>query len=571
MDSVSLYLLVPVMGIIGVVNMASSNIPFMAEVSKGLHFFPQQMLLPIVLCAYFIIVTGQSFIKRQQTILNSVIQQRFIKQLRIETYRTIMESDWLFFVHRRKADFSSVLTTELARVSQGTIQTLNLVTSVAFTLIQIAFAMVLSWQLTLIVIFCGLAFAYFSRHFVRKAKTLGNSTTELSMDYLAGVNEHFNGIKDIKSNGLESSHLSWFQIICRQMERNVVKFATLQATSQIRYSLVSSFLIVTFVYLSIDIFNVTAGQMMLILLIFGRLWPRFSGLQGTIEQIAMSIPAFSKLLDIRTACEQAKEPWNNMDAELPMPMPIRESITCKHISFRYDNEQSSYALRDVSLTIPVNSMVAIVGKSGAGKSTLIDLIIGLLTPNQGEVLIDGKPLEDQNIPSYRQTISYVSQEPFLFNTSLRENMKLVKPHVSDTEIWHALHFAASAEFVKNLPSGLDTVIGDRGVRLSGGERQRIVLARAILRKPTVLILDEATSSLDNENEAIIQTALERLKGNMTIIVIAHRLSTIRNADQVLVLDKGEVIQQGAYAQLASETKGVFGKLLSFQEPRDLSV
>lgn len=176
-------------------------------------------------------------------------------------------------------------------------------------------------------------------------------------------------------------------------------------------------------------------------------------------------------------------------------------------------------------------MTAIVGKSGAGKSTLIDLLMGLLQPEKGQVLLDGIPLNGDNVNAWRRALSYVPQEPFLFNVSIRENLLLVEPRANEKQLWEALEFAAAAEFVKKLPQGLDTHIGDRGVRLSGGERQRLVLARAILRKPEILILDEATSALDTENEAKIQEALEQLKGTTTIIVIAHRLSTIRNADQ----------------------------------------
>src|SRR5690625_1410551 len=202
-------------------------------------------------------------------------------------------------------------------------------------------------------------------------------------------------------------------------------------------------------------------------------------------------------------------------------------------------------------------MTAIVGKSGAGKSTLIDLLMGLNQPEKGAVLIDGKKLTSDKLQSLRQSISYVAQEPFLFNTSVRENLVLVEENASEEQIWEALEFSSAAEFVSKLPEGLDTVIGDRGIKLSGGERQRLVLARAILRKPSILVLDEATSALDTENESKIQQELARLNRKMTIIVIAHRLSTIRNADQVVVLDEGEVVQIGGFKQLSNEKKGVF--------------
>ena len=180
--------------------------------------------------------------------------------------------------------------------------------------------------------------------------------------------------------------------------------------------------------------------------------------------------------------------------------------------------------------------------------------MGLNQPEKGKVLIDGMVLNKENLLSLRRSVSYVPQEPFLFNTSIRDNLLMIEPNATEEQIWEALEFAAAADFVKRLPNGLSTVIGDRGIKLSGGERQRLVLARAILRKPAILVLDEATSALDTENEAKIQAALDRLKGKMTIIVIAHRLSTIKNADQVIVLDNGEIIQNGKFNELAQDKK-----------------
>jgi len=191
-------------------------------------------------------------------------------------------------------------------------------------------------------------------------------------------------------------------------------------------------------------------------------------------------------------------------------------------------------------------------------------LMGLNYPETGQVLLDDRSLTKENVLALRKSLSYVPQDPFLFNTSIRENLMLVKPDASEEELWEALTFASAAEFVTKLKNGLDSLIGDRGIKLSGGERQRIVLARAILRKPSILVLDEATSALDTESEAKIQLALDQLKGKMTVIVIAHRLSTIRNADQVIVLEDGQVIQQGEYTQLSQEKGKMFSKLLGKQ-------
>jgi ATP-binding cassette subfamily C protein len=184
-------------------------------------------------------------------------------------------------------------------------------------------------------------------------------------------------------------------------------------------------------------------------------------------------------------------------------------------------------------------MTAIVGHSGAGKSTLIDLIMGLIEPEKGEVLIDGVPLTSEKLIQVRNLVSYVPQDPFLFNGTIKENLKMFVPNATDEEIWESLEFSAASEFVRKLPQGLETLVGDRGVRLSGGERQRLVLARAILKKTSILVLDEATSALDAENEERIHQIFNKVKGKMTILVIAHRPSTIRDADQIILMNEGK--------------------------------
>lgn len=306
--------------------------------------------------------------------------------------------------------------------------------------------------------------------------------------------------------------------------------------------------------------------MILVILIFSRLWPKFSSIQSSIEQIVTMFPALNHLLKVQKECRKEKE-WDFSQMEELSSKPsfhLESAIECKNVSYRYKQAQDNWALSNINIAFPKNKTTAIVGPSGAGKTTLVDIVMGLLQPEEGKVFVNGEPLTEKTVLGYRSTISYVAQEPFLFHSSIRENLQMVAPHANESDLWNALTFAAADEFVRRMPQGLDTIIGDRGIRLSGGERQRLILARAILRKPTILVLDEATSALDSENERKIQQAIDRLKGTMTIIVIAHRLSTIRNADQVVVLEGGRVIQAGEYGVL-SETKGPLRRMLITQE------
>lgn len=206
----------------------------------------------------------------------------------------------------------------------------------------------------------------------------------------------------------------------------------------------------------------------------------------------------------------------------------------------------------------------IVNPSGAGKSTFADLLMGLLSPSSGELLVDDVPLSPERLQAWRNQIGYVAQETFLFHDTVRANLVWASPGADDGAVWRALEQAAAADFVRALPAGLDTIVGDRGVLLSGGERQRLSLARALLRQPQLLILDEATSSLDSENERRIQAAIDHLHEQTTIVVITHRLSTIRNADMIYVVERGRVVESGSWASLLAGSVGRFRALCDAQ-------
>lgn len=566
LEGAGIYMLIPMLAAIGILDTNIGGSLPLEWLQSMVQHIPADSKLAVVLAVFVGIVAFQAFLQRNQTILSSQIQQHFVHTLRYETYQLLLHSKWELFMSKRKSDFSHILTSELARVSQGTTLLLRLSSASIFTIIQIAFAFWLSPLLTLLVLCSAIVLIFLLRPFVHKAKKLGDHTSDLSQQYMTEIVEHFNGMKDIKSNGLEEQHIEGFRALCLRMEKNMVDFIKLNSATQLIYQISAVIIIALFVYSSLHLFASQGESMLLLIVIFSRLWPRFSMIQTSIEYIVSMIPAFRSLMKLQTDCEQSKEDNDLHMNESPisddMPILLKQGIRYEQLSYRYPGQKKD-ALHGINAFIPVNGMTAVVGRSGAGKSTFIDLLMGLIEPTEGRIMLDHLPMQEEHQGRWRQSLSYVSQDPFLFHSSIRENLLLVRPQATEEELWESLEFAA-ADFVKKLPHGLDTVIGDRGLRLSGGERQRIVLARAILRNPSVLILDEATSALDSQNELQIQEALDRLKGSMTIIVIAHRLSTIRNADQVIVLEDGKVMQQGEYEGLASDEDGVFGQLLSYQ-------
>jgi len=230
-----------------------------------------------------------------------------------------------------------------------------------------------------------------------------------------------------------------------------------------------------------------------------------------------------------------------------MPGPVRGEIRFVNVSFRYDDTRPT--LTDVNLTVMPNQTVAIVGATGAGKSTIFQLLTRFYDTDKGEILLDGRPVRELSKVALRDAIGYVTQESYLFNQTIRENLKLGKADATEEEMWQALDAACAKDFVERMQGGLDATVGERGTRLSGGEKQRISIARAFLKDAPILLLDEATSAVDSKSERLIQQAIERLRANRTCLVIAHRLSTIKNADNIYVMKQGGILADGTHEEL----------------------
>jgi ABC-type multidrug transport system fused ATPase/permease subunit len=289
-----------------------------------------------------------------------------------------------------------------------------------------------------------------------------------------------------------------------------------------------------------------------------RALPLMGALMSANVSIRSFLPSYEQLADLRQQAVKLKEVAGSKEFD-----HLQHGIEFVNINFAYLGRNAT--LQDLTLSIRKGKMTALVGESGSGKSTISDLVLGLQIPNSGQVLLDGIPLNQWHQNSFRERVGYVPQDPMLFHASVRENLLWSKPDASDDDIWESLRMANAEAFVKELPEKMNTVVGDRGVRLSGGQRQRIALARALLRKPDLLILDEATSALDSESERLIQESIDKLSKATTILIIAHRLSTIAKADYIYVLRAGKVIEDGDYSSLCANTDGALARMLMAQQ------
>jgi ATP-binding cassette subfamily B protein/subfamily B ATP-binding cassette protein MsbA len=288
-----------------------------------------------------------------------------------------------------------------------------------------------------------------------------------------------------------------------------------------------------------------------------------AGSLGTLNTNAAPLEILNKLL------EPSDKEFRSRGG-LPFEQ-LRKGISLHQVGLHYSPELPP-ALSGIDLDLPRGSTVALVGSSGAGKSSIADLLCGLYKPSEGEILVDGKPLDGLDLISWQQRLGVVSQDTFLFNASIGDNISFGTPHATRAQIIAAAEKAQAAGFIADLPDGFDTLIGERGYRLSGGQRQRLSLARAILRDPDLLILDEATSALDTQSERLVQQAIDEFEGKHTVLVIAHRLSTIVGADQIYVLNKGRIVERGNHEQLLGQG-GIYAGLWQQQtkeEPKPVS-
>jgi ATP-binding cassette subfamily C protein len=510
------------------------------------------LTIPSILCVYVGIVAAHAMVTRYREVLNTKIIYGFTQVLRNSLYQAFCRTEWLCFMRTRGSDITHVLTSDLQRVGFATQQLLQLAGTIIIAGVHIAVALIISVPMTLFALACGGGFLLVLRPFNRQSNIFGRRLRGSMNDMYSAVTEHLGGMKIAKSYSLEDQHEQNFRNITNGVTDQMVRFTRVNAATRMYYEVGAAAALAAFFFVAVEMAHMPAANLLLIVFLFARLLPRFSMIQQCVQRIANALPSFEAALEMEKRFEKMKEPLPMTTAS---PLKLNREILFSSVSFRYDKNSDIWALRNVDLVIPARGTTAIVGPSGAGKSTMADLILGLLSPEQGTISINGKPLTEELLHRWRRSVGYAPQDTFLFHDTIRANLLCALPDAKDSDLQLALRLAAADQFVSRIPEGLDAVVGDRGVRLSGGERQRIALARALLRKPSLLLLDEATSSIDTESERRIQEVIDKLRGELTMVIIAHRPSTIRRADRIIVLDHSRIVEKGKWQELMDLPKG----------------
>lgn len=531
-SGIGLLFIVPLLQLVGFDTGISEH---QAITQTANHLFDALSIKPTlttVLISYILIVSGIATLRLFLTIMSSTVQQAYISHLRSKLYRQLLNARWQFIAQHKMSDFTHCLSGQIQSIGHASHLMLSLASQIVLVSVMITLSFLLSWQMTMLAllfaVFFIIALLPFNQIIYGSGKKqLINYKTIFQM-----LTEQLSSLKMIKSFARESYYADQMQQISKELEFQQLKLNQINALSQWISALGTVICFSLFFYLSLTLFILPLPAILLLLILYARLLPQITSLQKTWQQLLHKVPAFADVFNLSNQCINAQEPVNTA-TECPK---LKHTIQLKKITYCYPNKTNP-VFNGFSCLIKKNQTVALTGASGSGKSTLADLIAGLLKPNSGELYCDDILLTDEQRLVWRQKIAYVTQDIFLFNNTVRSNLSWVaNKTLNDNEIWQALSLAAAKDFVIALPHGLDTLIGDRGVRLSGGEKQRLAIARALLAEPQLLILDEATSALDHENEQKIQHALKQLHGRLTIIIIAHRETTIAHADQVIALN-----------------------------------
>ena len=523
--------------------------PIRDALARGAEALGVELTLPLLLGAFVLLAALRSGVAWQRDVQIAALRLGFVDRLRERLYSATATAAWPFLVRRRSSDLLHVLTHDIGRAGQGAMHLIQASVNVMFALVQGVLAMAISPPIALGMLLGGGVLLVASGPLVRRSRTLGDRLTAGGRAAHAAMTEFLGGLKLARSEATEARHLRDFSSALNNMRRQQLDFTRASAAARAIFNVGAAAGLAALVWIGVRHTGLNTPELLVMAFIAVRVLPALLRLQQDAQQLAHVLPAWRYALEMEDTLRNAAEAPGGPAAP---PLPLRRELTMIGVTFTYHDAP---ALARVDLALPAHRLVAVTGPSGAGKSTLVDLLLGLIEPDAGEIRVDGAPLAGEVRRRWRGSVAYLPQDPHLFHETLRTNLLRARLDATEAELWRALRLAAAAEFVKALPEGLETVVGDRGGRLSGGERQRIMLARALLREPALLVLDEATSQLDADTERQVLRTLRSLRGCTTVVAVTHRESVLEAADHVVRLEAGRVAAAGAAREPASRTPG----------------
>ncbi len=530
-----------------------ANDPISKIIKKSFDFFQINYSLKYL----FIFVCGLLMFRVLVLLLSNYIKIKiaavYQEKTRGELFKLTANANWQYLLKQKLGHLETILVTNVNYGSSLLQSISDSLMIIASLIIFLLVAINISWFITLItLILGGLIFMVF-KPFLYKIRTLSRENERINRQTAHHINENILGMKTIKVMSASSKIIDKAKEYFKMLRELIIKtnFLSIATGALIQpIGLIFVFIVFAISYKT-SAFNFAA--LAAIIYLIQRIFAYTQQLQANLYSMTISASYVDKMLEYRDEVIKNKEIDNGTGS-----FRFNNCLELKDVSFSYDNTKQ--ILNNVSFIIKKGDMVGLIGPSGAGKTTIVDIILRLFNPIKGEILLDGENINKIDVNEWRKNIGYVSQDIFLKNDTIANNIKFYNDLITDEEMEAAAKMANIYDFIQDCPNKFETIIGERGLLLSAGQRQRIVIARILTRKPKFLILDEATSALDNESEMQIQQVIENLKNKITVLLIAHRLSTVMNCAKLLILQNGEIKEQGSPQELLADKESYFYKV-----------
>jgi ABC-type multidrug transport system fused ATPase/permease subunit len=513
----------------------------------------------LTLIGIFLVIAIMSFLR---IYLFGVVTQKSLALLRMTTYKHLVSSPMRFFSSKRVGELSSRITNDIALLEETFSTTIAEIIRQAITIpVAMFFLLFISYRLTVFMIAVIPVVALIGIFFGKYIKKLSKDAQVDIAEANGVVDETLHGIASVKAYANEFFEIARYNKSINSAVTTSIKNAKWRGAFIGLIMFAAGSAIVSIVWYGLHMVQmkeITIGELLQFAIYSGLLGASLGGSAELFAKLQKSIGASEHLMDI------LEESTEEISLSAAKNIEVKGDVAFNNVSFSYPSRRDIQVLDNISFEVKHGKQLAFVGPSGSGKSTIAALIYRFYNPENGNITIDSKNIIDYQLSEIRNQMAMVPQEVMLFGGSIKENIEYGKPGATEDEIFEAAKQANALEFIESFPEKFETLVGDRGVQLSGGQKQRIAIARAILKNPAILVLDEATSALDSEGERLVQDALERLMKGRTSIVIAHRLSTIKNADNIIVLDKGKIKESGTHADLIQLEKGIYKNLSTLQ-------
>ena len=542
-EGIGLMLLLPLVNVVSEAKFGSGVVDRAA--ATVLALLPGQSAvarMAFLLCAFTALMAIRAWALVNRDVSLSKLQTGFVEGLRVRVVDAMARADWGVLTGLRHGRVSHILSNDIRSTGLAAHLTLQSAVAAAVLGVQMTLALLLSPAVALIVFALLAVGALLLRSALRRSRELGAELTDASFKLTDDTNQFLGGLKLAFSQNLQAGFVDEFRQTLSYSAAREVAFARQRSIGQVALTGLAAAIAGAALLLGFGVFATSPSSLLALLVVLVRMSGPAAQIQHNLQYIAHSLPAYEQIRGLETELGAGTTDSSQRDLGKIVSEAPQGDVVFAGVSFTHGScDDRALGVIDVDLVLRNGEFVGITGASGAGKTTLLDLLVGLLNPDRGSVTVGGQRLDGAVLRAWRNRISYVSQDPFLFHDSVAGNLDWARPGAAEDALWRALRLAGADRLVADLPRGLDTVLGERGSLLSGGERQRIALARALIREPALLILDEATNALDVEGERAFLERLAALAARPTIVMVAHREQSLAFCERILTLNAGRLL------------------------------